>query len=53
MRGKKAKALRKQVYGSEFSFRVRKYVKDAKTGTIFCIDKRKEYQSLKKEGTNA
>lgn len=48
MSGKKAKALRKQVYGNEFSFRVREYMKNTKTGTIFCIGKRKEYQSLKR-----
>ena len=48
MRGKKAKALRKQIYGSEFSFRVREYMRNEKTGTIFCVGKRKEYQSLKR-----
>ena len=48
MKGKKAKALRKQVYGDEFSFRVRKYMKNTKTGTIFCVGKRKKYQSLKR-----
>ena len=48
MKGKKAKALRKQVYGDKFSFRVRKYMKNTKTGTIFCVGKRKKYQSLKR-----
>lgn len=48
MRNKKSKALRKQVYGSEFSFRVREYMRNTKTGTIFCTGKRKEYQSLKR-----
>lgn len=44
MRGKKAKALRKQVYGSEFPIRERKYVKCSKTGAIRCTGRREQYQ---------
>lgn len=49
MRGKKAKKLRKTVYGSDFSPRERRYVKEIKTKTIRNIGKRKQYQELKKE----
>ena len=48
MCGKKAKRLRKQVYGSEFSLRERKYVEDNKTGTIRCTDRRQQYQQIKR-----
>lgn len=47
MRGKKAKTLRRQIYGKNFSFRVREYIKD-NNGAIVCIGKRHEYQALKK-----
>lgn len=48
MRGKKAKELRKKVYGTDFSLKVKRYVKNNKTGTIFCIERRQQYQQLKK-----
>lgn len=52
MRGKKAKALRKKVYGTDFSPRVKRYVRNNKTGTIFCIEHRQQYQQLKKQVSN-
>ena len=52
MRGKKAKALRRKVYGTDFSPRVRRYIKNNKTGTVSCIERRQQYQQLKKESQN-
>ena len=47
MRGKVAKALRKQIYGSEFSYRDKKYRQDG-TGKIYCSGRRALYKQLKK-----
>lgn len=47
MSGKKAKALRKIVYGNDFSFRTRNY-KIGSNGASVSTGKRREYQSLKK-----
>jgi hypothetical protein len=52
MRGKKAKALRKKIYGTDFSPKVKRYVRNNKTGTIRCIEKRAQYQQLKKQVKN-
>lgn len=46
MRGKKAKELRKKVYGDR-SFRARKYTVD-KNGTIHADNYRNTYQFLKR-----
>jgi len=45
MRGKKAKGIRREVYG-DFSIRDRKYVR-TKKGTIISIGRRRAYKRLK------
>jgi len=47
LRGKKAKKLRKQVYG-DFSHRVKEYDKN-KLPQVVCIGRRAIYQKLKKQ----
>jgi len=50
MRNKKAKKIRKTVYGTEYSPRHRSYVWKLDKGARVCIvadDKRNEYQKLK------
>jgi len=48
MRGKKAKELRKEIYGTDFSPKERKYIRNSKTGVIRCIGRRQQYQQSKK-----
>jgi hypothetical protein len=47
MRGKKAKALRKKVYGEDYSQRERQYIVDSK-GSVRNTGRRKAYQEAKK-----
>lgn len=47
MNGKKAKALRKKIFGN-FSIRDTKYTQE-RDGSIRCIGRRKAYQKAKKE----
>ena len=46
MRGRKAKAIRKQVYGDMAD--VRKYRRVMKTGQMICLGLRHDYQQAKK-----
>jgi len=50
MNGKKAKEIRRLVYGDSFSPRHRKYRK-LKSGMIVADDKRQRYQAIKKATT--
>ncbi len=54
MNGRKAKKIRKIVYGSDFSIRERVYVKNTKTGVIINKpgSRRSIYQNIKKEFKN-
>ena len=47
MRGKKAKAIRFEVYGEE-TYRQRQYFRINKTGQIIADPKRRLYQALKR-----
>lgn len=49
MRGKKAKQLRKVIYGEDLSHNERKYMLKKATGQIIDVGLRGKYQSLKKE----
>ncbi|MFA5760053.1 MAG: hypothetical protein WC942_11975 [Clostridia bacterium] len=51
MNNKRARQLRKEVYGKEFSPRARSY-KITFRGVIVADEKRREYQQLKKEYKN-
>lgn len=50
MRGKKAKKLRRKIYGDDFSSRFRKYFRSNQTGQILTDERRRAYQKLKKGG---
>ena len=50
MNGARAKALRRQTYGVDFSPGSRTYAKDARTGTVYADVKRRLYQRLKGRG---
>lgn len=47
MNQKRAKRIRKMIYGSEFSPRFRQYKKDAKTGAVTADRRRQQYQATK------
>lgn len=47
MNGKKAKAIRKEVYG-DYSIRYRAYGRDPKKGNIIADDRRRLYQKTKR-----
>jgi hypothetical protein len=47
MNGKKAKVLRKKIYGDDFSFRYRKYFRVTKSGQCIADEKRRAYQQEK------
>ena len=47
MNGKRAKQIRRLVYGENFSPRFRKYSR-TKTGSIVADEKRQRYQQIKK-----
>ncbi len=49
MNGRKAKAIRKMVYGEDMSCRFRKYTKNTLTGVITADKSRRFYKILKKK----
>jgi hypothetical protein len=48
MNESKAKAIRKAIYGDDFSPRFRKYTRLKDSFTLVADQKRREYQSMKK-----
>ena len=50
MNAKKAKKLRKEIYGKDGSSRDRDYKIDQRTGQLVDAGKRKQYQEAKKNG---
>ena len=51
MNGKRARQIRKMVYGTDFSTRFRKYMRSKLNGAIVADEKRQRYQKIKKEYT--
>lgn len=49
MNGKRAKIIRKKIYGDNFSPRFRKYYRNNETGQIIADNRRRMYQLAKKE----
>lgn len=49
MRGKKAKAIRKRIYG-DHSPKKRRYATDSETGQIICVGLRAAYRRAKAAG---
>jgi hypothetical protein len=49
MNEKKAKKLRKEIYGKDGSHKVREYKVNQRTGMLVDVGKRKQYQEAKKK----